>query len=175
MLGVSPLNPVAHLFTSQLDQLEHDLLRLAEAMPADGYGWRPPGEAGAGMRTFGEQVRHVATLMRITAAIVGGRASPVAPGPGNNGPAGIDTKSEILDALRLAFEEARAAALSFDEASQFQPLRTVFGSQTRAEVMTALVAHSYDHYGQMVVYARLHGVTPPAPERPEPPPAVQRR
>jgi uncharacterized damage-inducible protein DinB len=28
--------------------------------------------------------------------------------------------------------------------------------------MTALVAHSYDHYGQMVVYARLFGVVPPA-------------
>jgi uncharacterized damage-inducible protein DinB len=173
MLGVSPPNPVAHLFVSQLDQLRHDLVRLAEAMPADGYGWQPRGEAGAGMRTFGEQVRHVATLMRITAAIVGGRASPVAPGAGNNGPAGIDTKSEILDALRLAFEEARAAALSFDEANQFQPIWTAFGSQTRAEVMTALVAHSYDHYGQMVVYARLSGVTPPEPGRPEPPPAVQ--
>jgi hypothetical protein len=161
------------LFASQLDQLEHDLLRLAEVMPADGYDRRPPGDACASMRTFGEQVRHVATLMRITAAIVGGRPSRVAPGPGDNGP-GIDTKSEILDALRLAFDEARAAALSFDEANQFQVVRTVFGGQTRAEVMTALVAHSYDHYGQMVVYARLHGVMPPGPGRPQPPPAVQR-
>jgi uncharacterized damage-inducible protein DinB len=168
------LNPAAHLFVSQLDQLEHDLLRLAEAMPAEGYEWRPPGEAGAAMRTFGEQVRHVATLMRITAAIVRGQASPVTPGPGNNGPAGIHSKPGILANLRLAFEEARAAARSFDEASQFQTLRTVFGSQTRAEVMTALVAHSYDHYGQMVVYARLNGVAPPAGRRPQPPPAVQR-
>ena len=137
-------------------------MRLAEAMPADGYDQRPAGEGCAGMRTFGEQVRHVATLMRITAAIVGGHASPVPPGPGNNGPAGIETKAAILDSLRLAFTEAREAAQAFDETNQFQPVRTVFGSQTRAEVMTALIAHSYDHYGQMVVYARLYGVTPPA-------------
>jgi len=65
--------------------------------------------------------------------------------------------------LRLALGEARAAALSFDMENQFQVVRTVFGGQTRAEVMTALVAHSYDHYGQMVVYARLSGVTPPVP------------
>ena len=156
------MNPAAHLFTAQLDQLEHEFLRLAEAVPADGYDLRPPGEACAGMRTFGEQVRHVATLMRITAAIVGGHESPVPPGPGNNGPAGIETKAAILDALRLALAEARETALSIYEANQFQPLLTVFGSQTRAEVMTALVAHSYDHYGQMVVYARLLGVTPPA-------------
>ena len=102
MLGVSPLNPVAHLFVSQLDQLEHDMLRLAEDMPADGYGWQPRGEAGAGMRTFGEQLRHVATLMRITAAIVGGRASPVAPGAGNNGPAGIDTKKSPAASVQRA-------------------------------------------------------------------------
>jgi uncharacterized damage-inducible protein DinB len=162
---LAELNPAAHLFAAQLDQLEQELLRLAEAMPADGYDLRPPGDACAGMRTFGEQVRHVATLMRITAAIVGGHASPVPPGPGNNGPAGVETKAEILDALRLAFAEAREAALAFDEANLFRPLRTVFGSQTRAEVMTALVAHSYDHYGQMVVYARLRGVAPPASTR----------
>jgi uncharacterized damage-inducible protein DinB len=171
---VLSLNPAAHLFVAQFDQLERDLLRLAEAMPADRYEWRPPGGAGAAMRTFGEQVRHVATLMRITAAIVQGHPSPVAPGPGDNGPAGIQSKADILDALRLAFDEARAAARSFDEASQFQTLRTVFGSQTRAEVMTALVAHSYDHYGQMVVYARLNDVAPPAGRRPKRPP-VQRR
>jgi len=161
--GLPALNPAAHLFAAQLDQLEHDLTRLAEAMPAEGYDQRPPGEAAAGMRTFGEQLRHVATLMRIAAAIVAGRQSPVAPGAGNNGPSEIGTKTAILENLRLALDEARAAALSFDEENQFQVVRTVFGGQTRAEVMTALVAHSYDHYGQMVVYARLSGVTPPVP------------
>lgn len=158
-------NPAAQLYCAQIDQLEHDVRRLAEAMPADAYDFRPPGEACSEMRTFGEQVRHVATLMRITAALVDGRVSPVAPGPGDNGPAGLDGKAAILDTLQLAFAEARAAALSFEEGNQFLPVRTVFGSQTRAEVMTALVAHSYDHYGQMIVYARLYGLTPPASTR----------
>jgi hypothetical protein len=155
-------NPAARLFAAQVDQLQHDLLALAEAMPADGYDHRPSGDACAGMRTFGEQLRHVATLMRITAALVAGRTAPVAPGPGDNGPSGIETKAAVLDALRVALADARAAALAFDEGNLFDPVLGAFGTQTRAEVMTALIAHSYDHFGQMIVYARLHGVKPPA-------------
>ena len=114
------------------------------------------------MPTKAQQVRQEPTQISITAANVAAQPTPLPPCPGNNGPAGINNNAAILDALRLALAEARETALSFDEANQFQPVRTVFGSQTRAEVMTALVAHSYDHYGQMVVYARLLGVTPPA-------------
>ena len=41
-------------------------------------------------------------------------------------------------------------------------LRTYFGSQPRIEVAAGIAYHSYNHYGQMVVYARMNGVVPPA-------------
>jgi hypothetical protein len=40
-----------------------------------------------------------------------------------------------------------------------------FGSQTRVEVAAGVTYHSYNHYGQMVVYARMNGVVPPASRR----------
>jgi hypothetical protein len=32
-------------------------------------------------------------------------------------------------------------------------------------VAAGIAFHSYDHYGQLVVYARMNGVTPPASRR----------
>ena len=36
------------------------------------------------------------------------------------------------------------------------------GKATRAAMLEEAVSHSFDHYGQMVVYARMNGVVPPA-------------
>ena len=54
---------------------------------------------------------------------------------------------------------------SLTEQNALDPLKTYFGSQPRAEVASGLTYHSYDHYGQMVVYARMNGIVPPASRR----------
>jgi hypothetical protein len=36
------------------------------------------------------------------------------------------------------------------------------GNATRASLATIFAWHSFDHYGQAVVYARMNGVIPPA-------------
>ena len=161
--GGSPAaNAVSDLYSKQLDILEHDLVGLAELMPAEGYDFRPTGAACAGVRTFGEQVRHIATMVSMTAAIVLQEPPPNGPGAGDNGPDTVRSKAEALAYLRAALAYARRAVASLDERNQFDPLQTYFGSQTRVEVAGGLVYHSYNHYGQMVVYARMHGVVPPS-------------
>ena len=60
---------------------------------------------------------------------------------------------------------ARKAMASLTEANQLDPLKTYFGSQSRVEVAAGVTYHSYNHYGQMVVYARMNGVVPPASPR----------
>jgi amino-acid N-acetyltransferase len=149
------------LVGKQLDLLEHDLVSLAEAMPADRYDFRPTAGAFENARTFGEQVRHVATMLYMTASIVLQQPTPYGPGPNNNGPTTVRTKAEVLEYLKGALALARTAAASLSAANQFDPLRTYFGLQPRVEVATGLVYHSYNHYGQMVVYARMNGIVPP--------------
>jgi hypothetical protein len=51
---------------------------------------------------------------------------------------------------------------SLTEKNALDPLKTYFGSQSRIEVAAGLTYHSYDHYGQMVVYARMNGIVPPS-------------
>jgi hypothetical protein len=149
----------------QLDLVELDLVRLAEAMPADSYGFRPSAGAFDGVRTFGEQVKHVATMIFMTAAIVLQETSPYGPGTNDNGPDDIQGKAQIVDYLKRSIAYARRAIGSLNQSNQLDPLKTYFGTQSRIEVAEGLTYHSYNHYGQMVVYARMNGVVPPASRR----------
>jgi hypothetical protein len=36
------------------------------------------------------------------------------------------------------------------------------GDMARGSLAGILTSHSFDHYGQMVVYARMNGIIPPA-------------
>jgi len=153
------------MYTRQLELIEHDLVGLAEAMPADAYEFRPAGGESAGVRSFGEQVKHAATLIYLTAAIVLEEKSPYAPGSGDNGPESIQGKDQIVDYLKHSMAYARRAMTTLTEQNHLDPLNTYFGPRPRAEVAAGLVYHSYNHYGQMVVYGRLQGVVPPGSQR----------
>ena len=48
---------VADAYLRQIDLIDREVVSLAEAMPADRYGFRPSGDAFGDVRTFGEQVR----------------------------------------------------------------------------------------------------------------------
>jgi hypothetical protein len=156
-------DPVADMYQRQLDLAEHDLVGLAEAMPADKYGFRPVAGAFQGVRTFGEQVKHAATMIYMAAAIVLEEKSPYGPGANDNGPDNVVGKAAIVEFLRGSNAYARKAMASLNEKNQLDPLRTYFGSQPRAAVAAGIAFHSYDHYGQMVVYARMNGITPITP------------
>lgn len=67
--------------------------------------------------------------------------------------------------LKSSLAYARRAMQSLSIANHLDPLKTYFGSQPRFEVADGLVYHTFDHYGQMVVYARMNGVVPPAGRR----------
>jgi DinB family protein len=158
-------DPVADVLARQLALVEHDLVGLAEAMPADRYGLRPQNGAFANVRTFGEQVRHVATMIYMTAAIVLEEKSPYGPGTNDNGPDSVQEKDQIVEYLKASLAYARRAATSLTERNQLDPLKTYFGMQPRIEVAAGIVYHSYNHYGQMVVYARMNDIVPPASRR----------
>jgi hypothetical protein len=160
--SVFAANPVSKMYDDQLTLVETNVLGLAQAMPADKYDFAPSGGALKGVRTFGEQVRHVATMIYMTAAISMQEKSPFGPGAGDNGPANLHSKEEILRYLEDSIKYARRAIGALTEQNQLDPLPTVFGSMPRAGVIAGIAYHSFDHYGQMVIYARMNGIVPPA-------------
>jgi hypothetical protein len=150
------------MYARQLDVLEHDLVGLAEAMPVAAFDFRPAGGAFEGARSFGEQVRHTATLIYLTAAIVLEEKAPYRPGTNDNGPDSIQGKEQIVGYLRHSMAYARKAMASLTETNHLDLIETWFGPRRRAEIAAGIVYHGYNHYGQMVVYARMNGVPPPA-------------
>jgi hypothetical protein len=155
-------DPVAQMYLRQVDLVENDVLPLAQAMPADKYGFAPKDGNFRDVRTFGEQVKHLATMIYMTAAIVLEEKSPYGPGARDNGPDSVRTKAEIMEYLRASFAYARKAMASLTEKNQLDPLPTYFGKMPRAEVAAGIAYHSFNHYGQMVVYARMNGIVPPS-------------
>lgn len=150
------------MFLKHLALVKADLTGLAEAMPAEAYDFRPAAGAFDGTRTFGEQVKHTATVIFLTAAIVLEERSPYAPGTGDNGPDDVQGKAQVVEYLARALAYAERALASVTEANRLDRVSTYFGAQTREEVAAGIAYHSYNHYGQMVVYARLNGVIPPS-------------
>jgi hypothetical protein len=146
---------LAQAFDGQVTMIEREVLGLAQKMPADKYDFAPATgtpTAGTfdGVRTFGLQVRHAATVMYQLSAQILGEPNPIDMGADENGSNSLRTKEQIVKYFQDAIAYAHKAMRSITPQNQ----------ATRAGNAAFMGAHTYDHYGQMVVYARLNGVTP---------------
>jgi uncharacterized damage-inducible protein DinB len=150
------LTGLAAVLDGQITTIEREVLALARKMPADKYDFAPatgtpPAGTFDGVRTFGQQVRHIATVMYDFAARALNEQPPVSTaGPDENGPLDIKTKDQSV----AYFEGALAYA--------HKAMRAVKADMPQQQLQAAafIAPHTNDHYGQMVVYARLNGVTP---------------
>jgi len=144
--------------------VEGQFAPAAEAMPEDKYGFAPKDGEFKGVKTFGEQVKHVATVNYMMGALILGEKSPVDVGNSEAGPENIKTKAEIVKYMKDSFAYARKAIASISAKNGTSLLKHPFGpgNTTRLGLATLLAFHGMDHYGQMVVYLRMNGIVPPA-------------
>jgi hypothetical protein len=157
-------DPVADAFNGQVSSIEREVLALAQALPANKYDFAPTNGTFTGVRTYALQVRHIATIMYQIAASVAGEKAPVDLGSSDNGPDSLKTKDQIIEYLKGAIAFAHKAMLSMNAKNQLDQVPSPFGggTQSRLQVAAFLGLHTYDHYGQMVVYARMNGISPGA-------------
>jgi uncharacterized damage-inducible protein DinB len=156
---------------------EYEVRSAAEAMPEDLYSFRPadgkfkdqkPQFGPAEVRTFAEQIKHVACSNLAFAAEFDGQRPPDVCDKGGPDPA--KTKRELLIYLRNSFLAIQKSIQNIKTENQFDPIEGPYaGPTTRLGLVTVVIWHNGDHYGQMAVYLRLNGIVPPA-SRPNPPP-----
>jgi len=94
-------DPIAQVLDDQVKAVDHDVVRLAEAMPADKYNFAPANGTFTGVRTFGAQVKHLATIIYMQSAAILGEKPPVNVGS-EEGPESLKTKAQIVDYQGLA-------------------------------------------------------------------------
>jgi uncharacterized damage-inducible protein DinB len=170
-VAVSQTKAAAHPTLSEImdhavGQVEGEFVPAAEAMPEDKYSFAPTNGDFKGVRTFAEQVKHVAAVNYLVAAAVLEEKPPVELG-GENGPASITTKADIVKFLKDSFAYSHKALRTINEKNQTDQIKSPFGEGTvsRMGIATAVLWHPFDHYGQMVVYLRMNGIIPPASRR----------
>jgi uncharacterized damage-inducible protein DinB len=154
---------VTQVLDRSVTNTEHEFSSAAEAMPEDKFEFAPTNGEFKGVRTFGEQIKHVAAVNYIFGAAILSEKVPVDVGD-ESGPASVKTKAEILSYLKDSFAYVHKAIETVNEKNLVDPLKSPFGegSVTRLGLATSVAAHGFDHYGQMVEYLRMNGVVPPA-------------
>jgi hypothetical protein len=157
--------PIADIYDADIRRIEREVLGLAQRMPADKYDYAPTNGSFQGVRTFGLQVRHIATEMYMRSASVLDEAPPVDIGTTDDGPDSLQTKDQILAYFQGAIAYAHKAMQSLTAQNLLDSVRSPNPNArtTRLAAAQFIGWHSYDHYGQMVVYARANGVIPGGP------------
>ena len=149
-----------------LDIGSREFIGAADAMPEDKYSFAPTNGEFKGVRTFAQEVKHVAAVNYIFGAAILGEKPPVDVGS-ENGPDSVKTKAEIMQFLKDSFAYLHKAVASVTGNNELDPV-DLFGMKlTRVGVASFSTAHPFDHYGQMVEYLRANGIVPPA-SRPQP-------
>ena len=138
------------------------LVPAAEAMPEEKYSFAPTNGEFHGVRTFAEQVKHLAAANYQLGALVL-EEKPPHDEHGENAPESVKTKAEIVEYLEGSFAYLHRAAATIDEKNATAQVELPRGrSGTRVGLLVDALAHSQNHYGQIVEYLRMCGIVPPA-------------
>jgi uncharacterized damage-inducible protein DinB len=147
-----------------LDSVEGNFLAVAEAMPESKYGFVPTAGNFDGVRSFGEQVKHVACSNVAFFNEIEGKTPPAECEKG--GPSKAATKAELIQYLRESFDYGNRVLASVEDQTALARVEGRYaGPNTRLGMTVTAVWHISDHYGQLVEYLRMNGIVPPATQK----------
>jgi len=136
------------------------LMKISAAMPAEKFGFK----ATPAERTWGEQILHIAEANVNQMGRLGSKTTVPR----------IDMKltapADVMKALADSFAYGTAVLEEQTDATMVQQAGATrfdmgMGPSARIRVVYFVIGHTWDIYGQMVVYLRLNGITPPASQR----------
>ncbi len=109
---------IASAVDQQISILEREFVSAAEAMPDDKFNFTPvslniPGSEYKTVKTFAEEVRHVAATNYLLWGAITGDKSPIE-SKEDNGPSELKTKAEIVKYLKDSFAIGHKAATVSD-------------------------------------------------------------
>jgi hypothetical protein len=151
---------VSQVLEFWISDTERLIVPAAEAMPEAKYSFAPTNGEFQGVRTFAEQVKHLAAANYQLGAGALGEDPPVGTQNESATPS-VRTKAEIMEYLKGSFACLHRAAAAINKKNMNEPIAAK-GGRTRMWLLIDAVAHSSNHYGQMVEYLRMNGIIPPA-------------
>jgi len=162
-----PARTVSQVLEIWISNTEKQVVSLADAMPEDKYSFAPTNGEFKGVRTLAEQVKHLAAFNYLAANFILGR-TPTLDQKEETGPDSVKTKAEVMEYLKGSFALLHQAVAAIDNKNLVEALpgaskgRVALALETRLGLAIDTMAHSFDHYGQLVEYLRMNGIVPPA-------------
>ena len=141
-------------YTNDFNEASEKLTDLAEAMPADMYGWQP----AEGIRSVSEVYMHVAGANFGLASALGVAMPTDVP---ENLEQDVTDKEQVLEILKKSLEHVHMAlemVKNEDLSGEVQAFGQTF---TRYRVLMIISGHSHEHLGQSIAYGRSNNITPP--------------
>src|SRR5438132_7250341 len=152
------LGRIVDLWVTKTEQI---VVPAADALPERAYRFTPTAGEFAGVRSFAEQVSHLAAANYQLAARVLGEEPPAGT-MNETAPASVKTKAQVMDYLRGSFQLLHRAASGITVQNAEDPIVTGKETQSGVGLIIDALVHAQNHYGQMVEYLRMNHIVPPA-------------
>ncbi len=153
VLGAAPLRAAENIvgpLKTNWETIRNLVVKVAEVVPEDKYDWKPTPE----VRSFREQFVHIVGENYLFMGFVAGEKQ--------SAPQNLKTREEIVKALNDSYDYGAKvlAALTDEKATESVPAFRG-QQQPRWSIAMANFLDNMDHYGNLVVYMRTNGITPP--------------
>lgn len=154
-------NPFTAGLLTVWKSIEQDFISAADAMPEDRWDFAPTDGEFKGVRTFAQQVKHVACANYGFFNEIENKTPPARCFMG--GPSPAKTKAELMKYLRDSFAYADQVLATVNEQNGGEMVKGPYrpdDNPTKASVAVLAIWHASDHYGQMIEYLRMNGIVP---------------
>jgi uncharacterized damage-inducible protein DinB len=132
------------------------LLRSAEKMPAENYGFKP----AESVRTYGAIIGHIADSQYAFCSAVRGEKSPAPKIEQNK-----TVKADLIAALKESFAYCDKAYDGLTDKSAVETVKIMGGDRPKLGVLNINTIHSIEHYGNLVTYMRMKDIVPPTSDQ----------
>lgn len=154
--AASSANPISASHGKMYTMLSGMVVAAAEKMPEENYSFKPTPE----VRSFGQLVGHLADSQYYFCALASGETKPAG---------GVEksktSKAELVTSLKEAVAFCSKAYDGMTDAKGGEMVKLMDNDFARLTVLSANIAHDYEHYGNMATYMRLKGIVPPTSEK----------
>jgi uncharacterized damage-inducible protein DinB len=142
-------------FDGEWGHVSRQLIALAEAMPAQTYGWRP----GPGVRSTSEVFMHIAIANFGLLAFTGPKMPADLNSPDLEKT--VTAKADVVSWLKRSLEVVKTARAGLKPGELERKVKVNGRDATVDGVYLRIIIHANEHMGQLVAYARVNGIVPP--------------
>jgi len=159
---------IVNEFLGQTEFIQGRLSQLAEAMPENTFGWRPT----EGVRSVSEVYLHAAFANYICVTMSGGSV-PDEVGfvmdfsKANDWDTQTTDKEAVVEKLNQSFDILKKRIGELNQEDLDREVEVFGMTMSVRNFMISMIAHSHEHLGQGIAYARMNDVTPPWSEKQE--------